>query len=42
MPVEVFHWEDGEVLAQAAQRAVDASSLEMFKVRLDGALGNLV
>jgi len=29
------------VLEQAAQRAVDAPPLEVFKARLDGALGNL-
>jgi len=29
------------VLAQAAKRAVDAPSREVFKVRQDGALGSL-
>jgi len=33
---------NGEVLAQTVQKAVDAPSLEMLKVRLDGALGNLI
>jgi len=31
-----------EVLAQLPREAVDASSLEVFKARLDGALGRLV
>jgi len=30
------------VLEQLPREAVDAPSLEMFKVRLDGALGNVV
>ena len=31
-----------KVLEQVAQRDVDAPSLEVFKARLDGALGSLV
>jgi len=34
--------DSGEVLAQAAREAVDAPSLEVFKARVDGALGSLV
>ena len=30
------------MLEQAAREAVDAPSLEVFKARLDGALGSLV
>lgn len=29
-------------MEQAAQRSLDASTLEVFKVRLNGALGNLI
>ena len=32
----------GEALAQAAQRAVGAPSLEVLKAGLDGALGSLI
>ena len=39
---ELFHREGGEVLEQAAQRVVDAPSLEMFKATLDGALVNWI
>ncbi len=40
---KVLHRQSGEVLeAQAAREAMDAPSLEMFKTRLDGALGSLV
>ena len=34
--------ESGKVLQQAAREVVDALSLEMFKARLNGALGSLV
>ena len=33
--------EDGEALAQLPGEAVGAPSLEVFKARLDGALGSL-
>ena len=36
-----FFTESGEVLEQLPKEAVNASSLEVFKARLDGALGNL-
>ena len=40
---EVLSYESGEVLEQAAQReAVDDPSLQVFKARLDWALGSLV
>ena len=42
MSGEVLYKESGEVLEQAAQRVVDAPFLEVFKARLDGALGTLV
>lgn len=29
-------------MEQAAQRSLDASTLEVFKVRMNGALGNLI
>jgi len=34
--------ESGEVLTQLPREAVDAPFLEVFKARLDGALGSLV
>ena len=37
-----FFTKSGEVLEQAAREVVDAPSLEVFKARLDGALGSLV
>ena len=37
-----FFTESGEVLEQLPREAVDAPSLEVFKARLDGALGSLV
>ena len=37
-----FLSECDEALEQAAQRVVDAPSLELFKASLDGALDNLV
>jgi len=40
--MEVFYYESGEVLELAAREVVDALSLEVFKARLDGALGILV
>jgi len=39
---EVLHREGGEVLEQLPREGVDAPSLEVFKARLDGALGSLV
>ena len=36
-----FFTESGEVLEQLPREAVDAPSLEVFKARLDGALGCL-
>lgn len=40
-PCLMMHVTEGcEALAQAVQRAVDATSLEVFKIRLNGALGN--
>ena len=38
---EVLHRESVEVLEQLPRKAVDAPSLEVFKARLDGALGSL-
>ena len=38
----VLSYESGEVLKQLPREAVDAPSLEVFKARLDGALGSLV
>lgn len=38
---ENFYLEGGVALAQVAQRAVGAASLEAFKTSLDGALGSL-
>ena len=39
---EVVCWESGEVLEQLPREAVDPRpSLEVFKARLDGALGSL-
>jgi len=37
-----FHAGGGEMLEQLPREAVDTSSLEMFKARLDGALGNSI
>ena len=34
--------QSGEALAQVAQRAVGAPSLEVFRAKLDGALGSLI
>lgn len=34
--------EGGEALEQLAREAVNASSMEVFKARLDGAMSNLV
>ena len=39
---EVLYYESGEVLEQLPREVVDAPSLEVFKARLDGALGSLV
>ena len=39
---EVLCCESGEVLEELPREAVDAPSLEVFKARLDGALGSLV
>ena len=39
---EVLYYESGEVLEQLLREVVDAPSLEVFKARLDGALGSLV
>ena len=38
---EIVPCEGGEALAQVAQRSCGCPSLEGFKARLDGALGNL-
>ena len=38
----ILYKESGEVLEQLPREAVDAWSLEVFKARLDGALGSLV
>jgi len=38
---EVIHRESGEVLEHQPRKALDAPSLEVFKARLDGALGSL-
>jgi len=40
--VEVIHREGGDVLEQAAQSAVGALLLDVFKTRWDVALGSLV
>ena len=37
-----FFTMSGEVLEQLPREAVDAPSMELFKARLDGALGSLV
>ena len=37
-----FFAESGEVLAQLPREVVDALSLEVFKARLNGALGDLI
>ena len=37
-----FFTDIGKVLEQLPREAVDAPSLEVFKARLDGALGSLV
>ena len=42
MSGEVLSCENGEVLEQLPREAVAAPSLEVFKARLDGALGSLV
>jgi len=39
---EVLHRESGEALAQLPRETVEAPSLEVFKARLDGGLGNLI
>jgi len=39
---EVLYQESGEVQEQLPREAVDAPSLEVFKARLDGALGRLL
>jgi len=39
---KVFYSESGEALEQITRDALDAPSLETFKVRLDQALGNLI
>jgi len=39
---DIFYNEGGETLAQVAQRDGRCSTLETFKVRLDGALSNLI
>jgi len=39
---EVLHRESGDVLEQLPGGAVGAPSLEVFKARVDGALGSLV
>ena len=39
---EVFHTEGGDALNRLPREVVDAPSLEVFKARLDGALGSLV
>ena len=39
---EKFFTESNEVLEQLPREVVDAPSLEVFKARLDGALGSLV
>ena len=36
-----LHQDSSKVLAQLLREAVDAPSLEVFKARLDGALGSL-
>ena len=38
---EVLYYESGEVLKQLPREDVNALSLEVFKARLDGALGSL-
>ena len=42
MSGEVLYYESGEVLEQAAQRGYGCPVLEVFKAKLDGALGSLV
>ena len=37
---EIFHSKGGEELAELPREAVNASSLEAFKARLDEALGS--
>jgi len=39
---EVLYCESGEVLERAAQRGCGCPVLEVFRARLDGALGSLV
>ena len=39
---EVLSYESGEVLEQMPREAKDAPCLEVFKARLDGALGSLI
>ena len=39
---QIIYSEGGEALDRLPREAVDAPSLEVFKARLDGALGNLV
>ena len=40
--VHLSHRKGGEVLEQLPREAVDAPSLEVFRTRLDGAMGNRV
>lgn len=42
MRKKLFYCEDGKSLEQAAQKAADASSLGVFKARLDKLWSNLV
>lgn len=39
---EAFYLEGSKTLAQAAQRRYGAPSVEVFRARLEGALGSLV
>lgn len=39
---EVLYSEGDEAMAQTQQKVVDASSLKVFKARLDGILGSLI
>lgn len=39
---EILPWEGGEELAQSLRGVVHALSLEVFKVKLDGALSDLL
>lgn len=41
-PGKSLHWKDGQVLAQAGQRVVESTSLEIFRRSLVRALGDVI